>query len=204
MALKTALPDAVTHFGLEDVFVGGDAAILKLAWVTGWRKLPHLSRDVAKLFDYPQQFAEDIFDRLEHALRKRAADDEANAVVETGRLFILPEGERADPKATLIPELPVRYVGSSDMQLVAVHKADFVTEAQLLSDRQEGRCVVSYMTPGGWVAITKAFLTEVLGTGRDVKIVGLPPAAAEVLTLMCANLAIVQEISGASVSRDRI
>ena len=27
-------------------------------------KLPHLKRDVEKLFDYPQQFAEDIFNRI--------------------------------------------------------------------------------------------------------------------------------------------
>ena len=71
MALKTLQPDAVKHFGLEDVFVGGEANTGKLAWVSGWRKLPHLKREVEKLFDYPQQFAEDIFDRIEHALRRR-------------------------------------------------------------------------------------------------------------------------------------
>ena len=65
MALKTLQPDAVTHFSLEDVFVGGEASTDKLAWVSGWRKLPHLKREVEKLFDYPQQFAEDIFDRIE-------------------------------------------------------------------------------------------------------------------------------------------
>ena len=30
------------------------------AWVSGWRKLPHLKPEVVKLFDYPQQFAEDM------------------------------------------------------------------------------------------------------------------------------------------------
>ena len=90
MALKALQPDAVTRFGLEDVFVGGDANTDKLAWVSGWRKLPHLKPEVAKLFDYPQQFAEDIFDRIEHALRRRVSDGEANAVVQTGRLFVLP------------------------------------------------------------------------------------------------------------------
>jgi hypothetical protein len=62
MALKASEPDAATHFSLEDVFVGGNTD--KLAWVSGWRKLPHLQREVEKLFDYPQQFAEDIFDRI--------------------------------------------------------------------------------------------------------------------------------------------
>ena len=69
MALKTLTPDAVTRFSLEDVFTDGDAD--KLAWVSGWRKLPHITRDVAKLFEYPQQFAKDIFDRIEQALHRR-------------------------------------------------------------------------------------------------------------------------------------
>jgi len=47
---------------------------------------------------------------------------------------------------------------------------------------------VSYETPGGWVAVSKDFLTEVLGAGRDAKLVGLPRAAAERLRLMCAGL----------------
>jgi hypothetical protein len=47
---------------------------------------------------------------------------------------------------------------------------------------------VSYETPGGWVAVSKDFLTEVLGAGRDVKVVGLPGAAAERLRLMCGVL----------------
>jgi len=192
MALKTSQPDAATHFGLEDVFVSGDTNTDKLAWVTGWRKLPHLTREVETQFDYPQQFAEDIFARIEHALRRRVSGGEANAVVQTGRLFILPGDDRqADSKASLIPDLPVRYIGSSDMQIVAAHKADFYDEPHLLRDRREGKCVLSYKTPGGWVAITKAILTEVLGAGRDVKIVGLPPVAVGVLKLMCPNLVIV-------------
>jgi hypothetical protein len=167
MALKASQPDAITRFSLEDVFAGGDADTL--AWVSGWRKLPHLQRDVEKLFDYPQQFAEDIFDRIEQALRKRASDDEANAGVQTGRLFIFSDDDlQADSKVLVIPE-------SYD-------------ENQLLSDRREGKCLLSYQTSGGWVAITKAVLTEVLGAGLDVKIVGLPPAAAGVLKLMCPNL----------------
>ena len=191
MALKALQPDAVTHFGLEDVFVGGDANTDKLAWVSGWRKLPHLKREVEKLFDYPQQFAEDIFDRVEHALRRRVSDGEANAAVQTGRLFILPGDDlQADSKASLIP---IFRSGISDRRtaVVAAHKADAYDETHLLSDRREGKCVLSYKTPGGWVAITKAILTEVLGAGRDVKIVGLPPAAVGVLKLMCPNPALL-------------
>jgi hypothetical protein len=191
MALKTLQSDAVTHFSLEDVFVGGDANTEKLAWVSGWRKLPHLKREVEKLFDYPQQFAEDIFGRIEQALRTRVSSDEANAVVQTGRLFVVPaDSLQADSNASLIPDLPVRYIGSSDMQIVVAHKADSCDESQLLNDRREGKCVVSYQTPGGWVAITKTILTEVLGAGRDARIVGLPPMAVGVLKLMCPNLVI--------------
>src|SRR6185503_20148150 len=182
MALKTLQPDAVKDFSLEDVFAGGDTD--KLAWVSGWRKLPHLKPEVEKLFDYPQQFAEDVFDRIEHTLRKGVSDGEANAVVQTGRLFVPPGDNQADSQASLIPDLPIAYIKSSDMQLVAARKADSYDETHLLSDRREGRCVLSYKTPGGWVAITKAILTEVLGAGRDVKIVGLPPEAIGVLKLM--------------------
>jgi hypothetical protein len=149
---------------------------------------------VEKLFDYPQQFAEDVFDRIEHALRRRVSEGEANAVVQTGRVFVLPGDDlQADSKASQIPDLPARYIGSSDVQIVAAHKADSYDEAHLLSDRREGKCVLSYKTTGGWVAITKAMLTEVLGAGRDVKIVGLPPEAVGVLTLMCPNLVILAE-----------
>jgi hypothetical protein len=194
MALKTLQPDAVTQFGLEDVFVGGDAESGKLAWVTGWRKLPHIRRDVEKLFDYPQRFAEDIFDRIEHALRRRAPDREAGDAVRTGRLLILSEDDlRVDSKASLIPDLPVRYVQSSDMQMVAAHKAGFCDQPRLLNDRREGKSLFSYRTPGGWVAVTKAILTEVLGAGRDVKVVGLPPAVASVAKLMCRDLVILPE-----------
>jgi hypothetical protein len=192
LALKAAQLDATTHFGLEDVFVGGNTD--KLAWVSGWRKLPHLHREVEQLFDYPQQFAEDIFDRIEQALRRRASGGEANAGAQTGRLFIFPWDDRqADSPASLIPDLPVRYIGSSDVQMVAAHRAEYYVEPNLLSDRREGKCLLSYQTPGGWVAITKAILTEVFAAGRDVKIVGLPPVAGGVLKLMCPDLVVLPE-----------
>jgi hypothetical protein len=191
VVLKATQPDAATRFTLEDVFAGGDAD--KLTWVSGWRKLPHLTREMEAQFEYPQQFAEDMFDRIEAALRRRASGGQGNAV-QTGRLFILPAHDsHADSKTATIPDLPVRYIGSSDTQLVAEHKADYSDEPRLLSDRREGRCVLSYRTPGGWVAIAKDVLTEVLGEGRDAKIVGLlPSAAVSVLKLMCPNLVVLQ------------
>jgi hypothetical protein len=192
MAFRTLQPDAITRFSLEDVFASAAAGADKLAWVSGWRQLPHLKPEVKALFDYPQQFAEDTFDRIEHALRSRVSASEANVAGQSGRLFILPADSRqADLEPSLMPDLPVRYINSSDPELVAAHRAEYCDEAQLLSDRREGKCVVSYKTPGGWVAISKAILTEVLGSGRDAKIVGLPPVAASVLKLMCPNLPLI-------------
>ena len=201
IALKASQPDAVTDLGLEDVFVRGDSD--KLAWVSGWRKLPHLTREVAQLFDYPQQFAEDVFDRVERALHRRVSDDDANGV-QTGRLFILTEEDsHATSEASPIPDVPVRYIRSSDKQLVAAHKADYCDEPHLLSDRREGKCVLSYQTPGGWVAVSKAVLTEVLGAGRDAKIAGLPPVAAGVLKLMGPNLVKAMKTAAATDARIR-
>jgi hypothetical protein len=194
MALKASQPDAVSHFGLEDIFVAGDANPDKLAWVSGWRKLPHLTRDVERVFDYPQQFAEDIFDRTEHALRRRVSGDEANAVVQTGRLFILAaDNPPADSEVSLIPDLSRRYIRSTDEQMVAALKAESCDEIRLLSDRREGKFVLSHKTPAGWLAIEKTMLTEVLGAGRDVKIVGLPPVAVGMLKLMCPRLVVLPE-----------
>src|SRR5262249_14692570 len=143
--------------------------------------------EVAKLFDYPQQFAEDIFARIEDTLRRRVSDSEANAAVQTGRLFTLP-GDDLPADSKEVPDLPLQYIRSSDRQIVAAHKADFYEQAHLLHGRLEGEFVVSYKTSGGWVAITKDILTEVLGAGHDAKIVGLPRLAAGVLSLMCPSL----------------
>jgi hypothetical protein len=188
MALKTLQSDAATHFSVEDVFADEAASTAKLAWVSGWRKLPHIKQEVQRLFDYPQQFAEEIFARIEQALRTRVAEG-ANAVVKTGRLLMLREDDpEADSKALQIAELAPRYIQSSDLQIVAANKAHLVDQTSLLHDRQEGMFVVSYQTSGGWTAISKDILTEVLGAGHDVKIAALPNAAAGVLRLMCPML----------------
>ena len=127
--------------------------------------LPHLKPGVTRLFDYPQQFAEDVFHRIEQELRRCASGE---AVARTGRLFIVPDGILADSKAWLV-------------------EGD---ETQILSDRREGKFVVSYQASSGWVAITKSILTEVLGAGRDARITGLPPIAVETIRLMCPTLAV--------------
>ena len=100
-----------------------------------------------------------------------------------------------DAKAA-IPELPARYFYSSDRQIVAAHKAVPYDQAQLLRDRQEGHFLVSYETPGGWVALRKDLLAEVVGAGRDARIAGLPLEAAQVLRLMCTDLVMPEMLSG--------
>src|SRR5262249_34838292 len=118
MALKSIERDAVTRFGLEDVFRAGGAD--KLDWVNGWRKLPHVDPQVAKLYGYPQQFAAEIFARVERALRGHAhgVDAKASGARRTGRLFVLPaDDSAADSKLAAVPDLPIRYIQSSDKEL---------------------------------------------------------------------------------------
>jgi hypothetical protein len=194
MALKSLAPAAATGFSLEDVFSDGGAD--ELAWVSGWRKLPHIPRDVQKLFDYPQEFAEQIFGRIEAALRKRAEiGGGASAAARAGRLLLVAEDEPlSDTKRSSIPELAPRFFLSSDRRLVDDGKADTYGQRELLHSRTEGEFLVSYETPGGWVAITKDVLTDVVGAGQEAE-VRLPRAAAETLRLMCLGLADFAETS---------
>ncbi|HEY3838689.1 MAG TPA: hypothetical protein VGL72_19055, partial [Bryobacteraceae bacterium] len=175
MALKALQHDAETRFSLEDVFDDGDSSAAKLAWVNGWRKLPHIDAGVQRLYDYPQQFAEDVYHRIERELGRRDSNAEACGGSRTGRLYLVPgDAPETDSKASAIPELPTRYFVSSDGQNAAA--------------RQEGHFLASYETPRGWVALKKDLLTEVLGAGRDARIIGLPLEAAQVLRLMCTDL----------------
>jgi hypothetical protein len=185
MALKTLQRDAETGFSLEDVFDDADTSPAKLAWVDGWRKLPHIDPAVQRLYDYPQQFAEDIYDRIGHEISRRVS----NVASGTGSLYIVSgDNSETDSKASAIAELPARYSASSDRQMVAAHKAAPCDRAQLLRERQEGHFLVSYETPGGWIALRKDLLAEVLGAGRDARITGLPADAAQVLRFMCTDL----------------
>jgi hypothetical protein len=190
MALKATQPAAVTRFSLEDVFSGGDAA--KLEWVSGWRKLPHVPREVAKLFEYPQRFAEEVFARVERSLRSRV-DGDTGTAKPNGRLFVAGPADDAHAagQPESIPDLAVRFVLSSDRQLVTANRAIACDEAQLVHSRIEGEFLVSYRTPGGWSAISKDILTAVLGTGRDAKIDGLPSDAAQVAKLMGPELVVL-------------
>jgi hypothetical protein len=193
MALKALEHDAETRFSLEDVFLNdvfddGDTNAAKRAWVNGWRKLPHISREAQRLYDYPQQFAEAVYGRIESELARKGCDGSR-----TGRLYI--DDPETDSKAPTIPELPGRYFVSSDRQIVAARQAEPYDPAQVLAGHREAHFLVSYETPGGWIALKKDLLTEVLGAGRDARIVGLPLDAAQVLRLMCADLVIPENVA---------
>ena len=191
MALKTLQPDSITRFSVEDVFTSTDGDADKLAWVRGWRNLPHLTREMTKLFDYPQQFAEEIFGRLERALSASVSAGAASSDLTTGRLFVLrAEDPHDDSETSSIPDLPLRFIRSSVRQVVAERKAEPYNEMHLLSERREGKSVISYKTPGGWVAISKDILTEVLAAGHDAKI-DVPADAAAALSLTCPNLVVL-------------
>jgi hypothetical protein len=189
MALKTLQLDAMTQFSLEDVFADVSPGDERLAWVNGWRKLPHVDAAVQKLYEYPEQFADDFFARIDRALELRVSGHGADAAFRTGRLVASRSGDLdIDSPASPITDLPVRYIRSSDAAVVAAGLAEPHDEAQLLRDRSEGYFVVSFPTSGGWLAIKKDMLTEVLGTGRDVSLAGLPVAAAGVIELTCPGL----------------
>ncbi|MBV9505927.1 MAG: hypothetical protein JO323_13075 [Acidobacteriia bacterium] len=189
MALKSLQHDAETRFSLEDVFDDGDASAAKLEWVNGWRRLAHIDRETQRLYDYPQQFAEEVYDRIGRELRRRDLDAGARESSKIGHLYIVCGNDLViDSKGAAIPELPARYFASSDPQMVAAQKAEPYEQAQLLAGRREGHFLVSYETPGGWMALKKDLLTDVLGVGGDARIVGLPLEAAQVLRLMCTDL----------------
>src|SRR4029077_10005028 len=106
-----------------------------------------------------------------------------------GRLYIVSgDDPETDSKAAAIPDLPARHIGSSGKHIGAAHRAVAYARAHLLHERQEGHFLVSYETPGGWIALRKDLLAEVLGAGRDARIAGLPRDAAQVLRFMCADL----------------
>jgi hypothetical protein len=188
MAFKTLQLDAVSHFSLEDVFTIGAAD--KRAWANGWRNLPHIKPEVVKQFEYPEQFAKAIHARIEQALRRCVADDKAGTAAATGRLFAVSGELQADAKLSHIPELPSRYIHSSDAQILAAHKAEAKDQADLLHCRLEGEFAVSYQTAFGWVGISKDLLTEIVGEGKDAKLAGLPKVVAAVLRLMCPDLVV--------------
>ena len=83
IVFKALFREDVAPFALEDVFTAGGAD--RNAWVTGWRKLPHVDRRLQRLYTFPHALAEALFARVEHALRARATEGAASAAPRTGR-----------------------------------------------------------------------------------------------------------------------
>lgn len=183
MTMKAVQPDAERRFTLEDVFADGEPGADKLAWVSGWRRLPHVSAEVQKQYEYPQAFAEDIFNRLKQAIEARVTGAGA---APTGRLHAL-ETAATGPGAAA-PELDSRYLRATDANWVSEGRAQACEETKLLADRNEGEFIVSFQTAGGWVALSKDVLTDVLGAGRDVRVSGIPRAVINVMALVCPGL----------------
>lgn len=182
-AFKTLQVEADTRFCMEDIFTNGDAS--KLAWVNNWRNLPHIKPEVVKQFEFPYQFAQESHAGIERALEKFCG---GTAQSPQGRLHVATDSTRGD--FAHVPKLPSQYVVSSDAALVAAQQAEARDEGDLLHCRMEGEFLVSYKTAGGWLALTKDLLTDVLGRGHDARI-EMPPAPAEVLQLMCPAMVVL-------------
>ena len=177
MTLKSLQPEAQARFSLEDVFAHHGEDEQRLAWISGWRRLPHVPPEILKLYEYPQQFAAEVFQRMETALRRHAAD--AHAHPRTGKLHL----NRTD-----VERLPRQFVLSTDPAMVEAGDAGPCQLPRLLADRQEGMFLLSYQTSHGWVAISKDVLTAVLGAGLDASIQGLPEPAMQSLCVMYPDL----------------
>lgn len=183
MAFKTLQLESDIRFSLEDIFTPGDAA--KRSWVNDWRRLPHINPEVVQQFQYPQDHVAALHERLEQALQRRVAADPLSDARSVGRLLIVDAAQEAvDPAQQRFADLPTRYVLSSDAAVVEAGMATAKDAEDLLHCRMEGEFLVSWPTPGGWAALDKDLLTELVGTGTDAKIVGLPEDAAAILGLM--------------------
>lgn len=177
-AFRTVLPDAAAPYGMEDVFVAGAAD--KCAWVSNWRRLPHIPAEVVRQYEYPQAFVTEVAARVERALQSALA----GAPAACGRLVL----QAVEP--ALQPSLPPGFIVSSDPQLVAAGQAVAQDESDLLHCRLEGEFLASYPTAGGWVGISKDLLTDLLGAGQSATLTGLPAEVAALLELMCCGLAV--------------
>lgn len=170
MGLKAIQRDAETRFSLEDIF-DDDPSPAKLEWINGWRKLPHVPRDVQRAYDFPHSFADEIHTRIGRELNRAAP-------AAIGRLLI----------STSTGDLPLSHMLCSDRQQAEENGMEFCETSQFLARRMEGHFVVSYQTAGVWHGLKKELLAEILGSGRDADISKLPPEATQVVRLMSVDL----------------
>lgn len=190
IAFKTLQVDSELRFGMEDVFTPGDRD--KRDWVNAWRKLPHVKPEVVQQYEYPQAFVDALLQRVEQALQRRSA---ASAPLPPACcLQVLPQGRQwPAPALQQLPALPLQHVLSSDPLELAQGRATAMDAGDLLHCRMEGEFLASWPTDTGWMALSKDLLTDVVGEGRVVRLEQVPPAACELLRLMCAGLVLVVE-----------
>lgn len=187
MVMKTLQPDADIRFSIEDAFINGTEATGRRAWADGWRKLPHIAAEIQRLYDYPQQFSEALFERFARAFNRGVAGAGNTADVTRGRLVPVIAGEKGANADADLPELPARFVVSSDNSWVASERATYCEESDLLRDRQEGHFLVSFQTDNGWIAIHKDVLTEVIGAGESFRVSNVPADVPSRLRLMLGS-----------------
>ena len=108
---------------------------------------------------------------------------ELAVVIEIREQYLKPDGVNKTPSA-----FGTKMVGSPRALWNRSPETSRYTNPKMLRERQDSLSVTK--TPGGWIALKKNLLTEVLGKGRDARIVGVPLGAAQVLRLMCADLLI--------------
>ena len=107
MAVKAAQHDAESRFSLEDVFNDSGDGAAKLAWVNGWRTLPHVNPETQRAFHLPQDFAQTVYERLVREFHRAE-------VPPTGRL-------RIEPGSEFATDLPEKYFGSYDTEIGRAH-----------------------------------------------------------------------------------
>ena len=165
-----------------------DTSAAKLAWVNGWRKLPHIDREVQRLYDYPQQFAEDIYDRIERELRRSVAGMKNRASVYVRTALRLIRGRRRFRNCR---------PGTSPLRtaVVAAHKAEPYDGRNCCASDGKGISLSVTKRRVDGLHSRRTCSTEVLGAGRDARIAGLPLDAAQVLRLMCTDLAIPENVA---------
>ena len=181
MAQDTLMGHESFGIGLEDMFVSGGDLDGKLARASQWAALPRRPGEYQH-FDCSIPWAVECHARLTAALSARALHpDRPNASDRrVARIFVGVKSKDAvhagDCSVT------------SDVSRVRPEGPAFCQEAQLITDRHEGRFLASAPVGTGWFGISKAILTTCTSTGLDVVVDDVPEAAIDVLRLTCPAL----------------
>ena len=188
MALKAVQPDAV------------DALQSRRCFDARRRRQARVGQRLAEAAARPARSGEAVrvsaavrrghFARIERALRVRVAAAKTKAAARNGQLFVLANGLPTLRRSS-IPDLSVQYIVVVGQASRRREQGRCFDETAALAQPNGGRVPRQLPDPGGWVAISKDVLTDVLGAGRNAKVAGLPRDAARVLKLMCPELVVL-------------